>query len=187
MASLWLNGPAKALRWIKVLIAGWVRRGMDRGVCATSIDLCDSPSLRTVLGGVSPVFHSRLLPRRGGTIIGWGRKWSGKRAVTIAGAAGRAYLLLEDGFLRGAGRHDYTLSLVFDDRGIYYDAISPSQTQDELPPPARRVTQRFTTPERAVEELAAWRSTGGSRMPLWRRGLRVVLRAWGQRRVREKG
>ncbi len=50
-----------------------------------------------------------------------------------------------------------------------------------------RVTQQYTTPERAVEELAAWRSTGGSRMPLWRRGLRVVLRAWAQSRLRKNG
>lgn len=40
-----------------------------------------------------------------------------------------------------------------------------------------RTTGRFTTPERALEELLAWREQGGSRMPLWRKGLRMILRA----------
>lgn len=39
-----------------------------------------------------------------------------------------------------------------------------------------RKTGKFTTPERALDELLDWRRRGASRMPLWRRGLRVVLR-----------
>lgn len=39
-----------------------------------------------------------------------------------------------------------------------------------------RVTGRFTTPERAIEELIAWRETGGGSSPLWRKALRPVLR-----------
>ena len=50
-----------------------------------------------------------------------------------------------------------------------------------------RMTQSFTTPERTVEELIAWRSAGGSQIPLLRRGLRVVLRAWAQSRLRKNG
>lgn len=40
-----------------------------------------------------------------------------------------------------------------------------------------RTTGRFTTPERALEELLAWREQGRSEMPLWRKGLRMILRA----------
>lgn len=39
-----------------------------------------------------------------------------------------------------------------------------------------RATGRFTTPERALEELLDWRQGGGSGLPLWRRMLRLVLR-----------
>lgn len=39
-----------------------------------------------------------------------------------------------------------------------------------------RVTRRFTTPERALDELLAWRAQGASTMPWWRKGLRFVLR-----------
>lgn len=34
----------------------------------------------------------------------------------------------------------------------------------------------FTTPERILDELQAWRSQGAARMPWWRRGLRALLR-----------
>jgi capsular polysaccharide export protein len=40
-----------------------------------------------------------------------------------------------------------------------------------------RVTGRFTTPERALEELLDWRNHAPSRMPAWRRALRWGLRS----------
>ncbi len=39
-----------------------------------------------------------------------------------------------------------------------------------------RVTGRFTTPERALQELLAWRLEGASSLPFWRRALRFILR-----------
>ena len=39
-----------------------------------------------------------------------------------------------------------------------------------------RTTGRFTTPERALDELMAWRAQGPSTLPWWRKLLRVVLR-----------
>ncbi|WP_232529413.1 capsular polysaccharide biosynthesis protein [Caldimonas thermodepolymerans] len=38
-----------------------------------------------------------------------------------------------------------------------------------------RITGAFTTPERALDELLAWREQGPSTMPLWRKLLRAVL------------
>lgn len=39
-----------------------------------------------------------------------------------------------------------------------------------------RTTGKFCTPERALDELLAWREQGASGMPLWRKALRCVLR-----------
>jgi capsular polysaccharide export protein len=39
-----------------------------------------------------------------------------------------------------------------------------------------RTTGRFTTPERALDELMLWREQGASTMPWWRKLLRVILR-----------
>jgi capsular polysaccharide export protein len=50
----------------------------------------------------------------------------------------------------------------------------------EYPTYVSRTTGRFTTPERALEELLAWRSTGASMLPWWRKGLRWVLRLRGR-------
>jgi len=43
-----------------------------------------------------------------------------------------------------------------------------------------RQTGRFTTAERALTELLAWREQGVSHMPWWRQGLRVVLSIWSR-------
>lgn len=45
-----------------------------------------------------------------------------------------------------------------------------------------RITQRFTTPERALAELLGWRRDGSARLPAWRRALRPLL-ACVKRRV----
>jgi capsular polysaccharide export protein len=39
-----------------------------------------------------------------------------------------------------------------------------------------RTTGRFTTPERALDELLLWREQGASTLPWWRKLLRIVLR-----------
>jgi len=38
-------------------------------------------------------------------------------------------------------------------------------------------TGLFTTPERALDELSAWRDRGAPRLPPWRRAWRAVKRA----------
>ncbi|WP_415184114.1 capsular polysaccharide biosynthesis protein [Phaeovulum sp.] len=99
-----------------------------RAWMATSMDLCDHPTLPALLG-FAPAFHSRLLPSRAAVYLGWGRKWSGRRAVAIAASAGAEFRLLEDGFLRSVGRDDPPLSLIFDKRGVHYDAAGPSDLE----------------------------------------------------------
>jgi capsular polysaccharide export protein len=47
-----------------------------------------------------------------------------------------------------------------------------------------RVSGCFTTPERAVEELVAWRAIAPSSVPLWRKVLRPLLYLQDRRRVR---
>jgi capsular polysaccharide export protein len=46
----------------------------------------------------------------------------------------------------------------------------------EYPAYVSRSTGRFTTPERALDELAAWRERNGQGLPWWRSVLRVALR-----------
>lgn len=38
-----------------------------------------------------------------------------------------------------------------------------------------RTTKAFTTPERALDELLAWRAQSGRSLPLWRKALRAAL------------
>lgn len=44
-----------------------------------------------------------------------------------------------------------------------------------------RVTGRFTTPERALDELLSWRSEGVTTRPMWRRFLRWLVRVGGRK------
>lgn len=57
------------------------------------------------------------------SILGWGRKKSGLRAIALAKKYSLNYLLLEEGFLRSYSSHKPSppLSLIFDNQGFYYD------------------------------------------------------------------
>lgn len=67
-------------------------------------------------------------------VAGWGHKASAARARAYAAQHGLPYLALEDGFLRsiGVAPSEAPLSLIVDDRGIYYDARSPSRLEELL-------------------------------------------------------
>jgi capsular polysaccharide export protein len=125
---------------------------LARDLVSTSMDLCQLRSLRLILG-FQPDFHSRLLPSHHRKILGWGRKLSGNRAVSIAAETKTEFTLLEDGFLRSLGRHDDTLSLVFDDQGIYYDANSPSRIETLI---AQEISPEEAS--RASEIIGKWRA-----------------------------
>lgn len=65
-------------------------------------------------------------------ILGWGLKFSGKRAIWLGKQLKAPVILIEDGFLRsiGLGVEGYPpLSLAVDDVGIYYAAEKPSRLE----------------------------------------------------------
>jgi capsular polysaccharide export protein len=39
-----------------------------------------------------------------------------------------------------------------------------------------RISQQITSPERALDDLLAWRAEAATGMPWWRKGLRLILR-----------
>ena len=120
----------KAHQWLRLMDLRFLEMVMGRSIAisVTSMDLAENSTLSTLLG-YRPLFYSRLLPLNGHTILGWGRKWSGRRAVSIAAGKGVAFELIEDGFLRSVGRYDSAVSLVFDGKGIYYDGAQPSDLE----------------------------------------------------------
>jgi len=67
--------------------------------------------------------------------VGWGRKPSGLKAISLAKEHHSSFLLLEDGFIRsiGLGVENWeSFSVVEDDIGIYYDATAPSRLENIL-------------------------------------------------------
>lgn len=81
---------------------------------------------------------ARLAPKVD-AVAGWGHKRTAERARDFARQHGLPYLALEDGFLRsvGLGASEPPLSLIVDDRGIYYDARTPSRLEELLQSDAR--------------------------------------------------
>jgi capsular polysaccharide export protein len=123
----WRSRLLSALDWFQNFIRTAGAHKGTRYTC-TSLALTREPVLVAVLGE-RPVFYSRILDLKGDTLIGWGRKWSGRRAVDLAAQLQKEFLLIEDGFLRSVGRFDPALSFVLDKTGIYYDATMPSDLE----------------------------------------------------------
>lgn len=66
-------------------------------------------------------------------VIGWGMKPTAEAGRRYAKTHDLPYIALEDGFLRSVGLGETgaaSLSLIVDDRGIYYDAARPSRLED---------------------------------------------------------
>lgn len=67
--------------------------------------------------------------------LGWGRKKSGLRAISLAKKHKGSFLLLEDGFIRSLNLGLYnspSFSVVEDDIGIYYDSNKASRLENLL-------------------------------------------------------
>lgn len=149
--KLTLRRLRKLPQWLRLTTEGCF--GQDTALLsATSMDLCDDPHLPLLLGS-RPRFHSRLRKDTAPVVVGWGRKWSGRRASSIAARDGKSQLLIEDGFLRSVGRNDPTLSIVCDTQGIYYDASVPSQLETHINTP---LSATEDTRARALIDL--WRN-----------------------------
>ncbi|MEO1638509.1 MAG: capsular polysaccharide biosynthesis protein [Pseudomonadota bacterium] len=95
---------------------------------AMSLVLTRDPGVAT-LTGARPMFWSRLYNSTPEQVIGWGRKWSGRRAQAFADKTGIPLCLMEDGFLRSVGRKDRSVSYVMDDTGVHYDAHGLSRLE----------------------------------------------------------
>lgn len=102
-----------------------------REVVATSMLLCRHPSLPNLLQHEVGLYVP-LLSGKHKLYIGWGRKGSGRLAVALARKHKADYLVLEDGFIRSIDRNDAPLSIVFDTKGIHYDATQPSLMEDYI-------------------------------------------------------
>ncbi|HEY5792136.1 MAG TPA: hypothetical protein VIS74_02485, partial [Chthoniobacterales bacterium] len=110
------------------------------------------PGLRTFLGAPLRICVGAAAPEA--VRVGWGRKRSGRRAERLSARNGSRKLLLEDGFLRsiGFGPGEPPLSLVLDDRGIYYDATAPSRLEALIGEPLSSAQS-----QRAADLMRAWR------------------------------
>nr|VFJ69175.1 MAG: capsular polysaccharide export protein [Candidatus Kentron sp. DK] len=86
------------------------------------------PFLAEILGEETTPVYKPHSPKGIDAVLGWGVKSTAKRARRFAARHHLPYVALEDGFLRSFGTGDRfpPLSLVVDDRGIYYDSTRPS-------------------------------------------------------------
>ncbi|WP_413992047.1 capsular polysaccharide biosynthesis protein [Labrys okinawensis] len=73
-----------------------------------------------------------LNPLRVDAVLGWGRKLPARGARRLAQTLGHSYLTAEDGFIRSVGlgkQRATSVCITLDDRGVYYDAASPSRLE----------------------------------------------------------
>jgi len=106
-----------------------------------SLGLARLQGLRELLGATRLSFRpTARSARQLDAVAGWGHKPTAARARAYAAEHGLPYLALEDGFLRSiglGGQQEPPLSLIVDERGIYYDARGPSALEELLQSDAR--------------------------------------------------
>ncbi len=93
------------------------------------------PCLREFFGFTNVAYRPRRRDAdRIDVVLAWGNKETGRTAQDYAHRNDKPLWRLEDGFLRSveSGPRTPPLSLVLDDRGIYYDASQPSRLEDLL-------------------------------------------------------
>lgn len=130
-------------------------------------------------------------------VLAWGNKETGRAARDYAERHGKPLWRLEDGFFRSVrgGPRAAPLSLVLDDRGIYYDARHPSRLEEllnfqgESGPLASE--ELLTRAERAIalvvrERLSKYNDASTAPMPRSdRRRVLVVDQTVGDASVRD--
>ncbi|MCV3428940.1 capsular polysaccharide biosynthesis protein [Campylobacter lari] len=81
------------------------------------------------------LYHAYKNITKEDVFVGWGRKKSGLKAIELAKKYNARFLLLEDGFLRSLNlgiENSPSFSIIKDDVGIYYDAMTPSKLENIL-------------------------------------------------------
>jgi capsular polysaccharide export protein len=99
-------------------------------------------------------------------VAGWGHKPTADQARRYAKQHGVPYLALEDGFLRSVGLgggSEPPLSLIVDERGIYYDARGPSDLEHLLEHDPERRLDDAALLARAAQLRARIVATGVSK------------------------
>ena len=102
---------------------------------STSSGIVNQPNIDVFIGGRVSCYAHWFKQKNVLTILGWGRKLSGQKAVKIGRKKNLEPMLLEDGFIGYAGHPcgvHTRLSLVKDKAGIYYDATQPSDLETIL-------------------------------------------------------
>lgn len=99
--------------------AGFYPAGIKLGRIPFLVSFLETEGMQTTNGRIKVV------------ILGWGCKRTGRHARLLSRLFAANAGFLEDGFLRsfGTGEKFPPLSLILDDRGIYYDATKPSQLE----------------------------------------------------------
>ncbi len=89
-------------------------------------------------------------------VAGWGCKPTSQKARALAAREGRAYVSLEDGWIRSIrpGPSEMPLSLVMDRTGTHYDATRPSDIEQVIAAAAARATGHSRA-RRAIDRLRA--------------------------------
>jgi len=131
-----------------------------RAACVVGRGVARVRTLPALLAGTTLLRPKDDAAAQAAVALAWGRKPSARRAERWAVAHGLPVWRLEDGFLRsiGLGNVDPPLSVVVDDRGIYYDAERPSRLE-------ALIGRTLAPAERARAErlVAQWRSARASK------------------------
>lgn len=93
-------------------------------------------------------------------VIGWGHKPTSQRARDYAAKHNLPYIALEDGFLRSVGlgvEGTQPLSLVVDEKGIYYDARQPSQLEQLIIASEHYPEQKLQRANRLIASIRQYR------------------------------
>ena len=137
-------------------------RPCDGAIGILSRGILGIEHLRTLLGeNVVRVSSVRRTAEGLTGVAAWGRRPTARKAWAFARARGvERMLCLEDGFLRSMhpGASSPTCSLVVDDLGIFYDAMTPSRLESMIAAPLSAEEN-----ERALRLIAQWRAAGVSK------------------------
>lgn len=126
----------------------------SRYFLTTSPALYQLANLETFIGKPVRRYRRGMSTANADAVLAWGRKPSAAKAEALARRLSLPVVRLEDGFLRSVepGAGEPPLSLVWDDKGIYYDATRPCRLDAllELPLDADQVA-------RAQALMRSWR------------------------------